>query len=83
MAILLTEEQSQALTQNLPAEITTPDGGVFYLLSADQYGRIRALFDDDLDPRSMYPQMAKTFGAAGWDDAKMDVYDELDPRHSS
>jgi hypothetical protein len=83
MAIPLTAEQSDALSQQLPLEMTAPDGGTYYLLSADQYGKVRAIFDDDLDPRSMYPQMVQSFGAAGWDDPEMDVYDELDPRQTS
>jgi hypothetical protein len=80
MAIPLTAEQTAALSQQLPLELSAPDGEMYYLLSADQFGRIRAIFDEDLDPRSMYPQMSQTFGAAGWDDPEMDVYDELDPR---
>ena len=83
MAIQLTDEQLQALPEGLPVEMTAADGNVFYLLSADQYGKVRALFDDELDPRAMYPHMAKSFGATGWDDQEMDVYDTLDPRRQS
>ena len=80
MSIQLTPEQSQAISGELPAEVTGPEGTVFYLLSADQYGKVRALLDDEFDARAMYPHMAKVFGPAGWDDLEMDVYDELDPR---
>jgi hypothetical protein len=63
--------------------MTAADGSVFYLLSADQYGKVRAFLDDDVDPRAMYPHMARVFGPAGWDDPQMDVYDELDPRREA
>jgi hypothetical protein len=52
---------------------------VYYLISAEQFEQIRALLpDEDLSPRELYPQIAKTAGAAGWNDPLMDVYDHYD-----
>jgi hypothetical protein len=52
---------------------------VYYLISGEQYARIRALLaEDDLNPREMYPLIAKTAGEAGRNDPTMDDYDRYD-----
>jgi hypothetical protein len=33
---------------------------------------------DEHDPRRLYPLIAKTAGAAGWDDPVMDDYNDYD-----
>jgi hypothetical protein len=47
----------------------------YYLVSADQFERLRGLLDDD--PASAYALADETF-AEGWDDPKMADYDRYD-----
>jgi hypothetical protein len=52
---------------------------LYYLISADQFNKVRALLtDDEFNPREMYPLIAKTAGAAGWNEPEMDAYDQYD-----
>lgn len=83
MPIPLTVEQSQALSQGLPLELTGSEGSTFFLLSAEQYEKVRAVLEEELDVKAMAPYMARVFGPAGWDDPEMDIYDELDPRRQA
>lgn len=82
----LTDDQRQAIerTGGKPVDVVDPATNLHYvLLRADQYEAVRPLFEADeadLDPRRMYPYVAKVFGPEGWDDPAMDVYDDLDPR---
>jgi hypothetical protein len=52
---------------------------VYYLIPADQFDKVRALLtEEEFNPREMYPLIAKTAGAAGWNDPEMDAYDQYD-----
>ena len=78
----ISEQQRQELQAHAGAPIEVVDDReqkVYYLISADQFNRVRALFtEDDFDPREMYPLIAKTAGAAGWNNPEMDAYDHYD-----
>jgi len=51
------------------------------LVRADIYERIRNLLSNDQDwVSSAYPAVMAAF-REGWEDPRMDVYDELDPRN--
>jgi hypothetical protein len=74
----LTDEQRHALAER-PIEVTDQrTKRVFYLLSQEQYQRVRILLESEWDPREMYPLIAKTAAEAGWNDSTMDAYDNYD-----
>jgi hypothetical protein len=52
----------------------------YVLMRADQYDNLRALFADgeEFDVRELYPLMAKSAAAAGWDDPALDAYNDYD-----
>lgn len=56
----------------------------YVLLPLDLYERMRNLVvDDSFDVRDSYAAQSAVAGAAGWDDAEMDVYDNYDAhRHT-
>jgi hypothetical protein len=78
----ISEQQRQELQAQAGGPIEVVDEReqkVYYLISADQFNKVRALLtDDDFDPRDMYPLITKTAGAAGWNDPEMDAYDHYD-----
>ena len=49
-------------------------------MRADQYENLSALIaeGEDFDPRELYPVMAKSAAAAGWDDPDLDAYNDYD-----
>jgi hypothetical protein len=79
---VLSEQQRQ--------ELRSCDGGpvpvvdeqsqkVYYLISSEEFARVRALLvEEPLEPREMYPLIAKTAGEAGWNQPAMDDYDRYD-----
>ena len=78
----LTPEQRRAAQEEKPLRLHDPEtDDTYVLLKMEEYERLKALLgDEEFDARSTYPNMARIFGPAGWDDPAMDVYDELDPR---
>lgn len=52
----------------------------YVLMRAEQYENLKTLFvdDEEFDSRELYPLMAKSAAAAGWDDPEMDVYNDYD-----
>jgi hypothetical protein len=49
-------------------------------MRADQYENLSALIaeGEDFDPRELYPAMAKSAAAAGWEDPDLDAYNDDD-----
>jgi hypothetical protein len=80
----LTPELRQAIEQagDVPARVVDPETNTTYvLLRAEVYEQYKALFeseDEDLDPSEMYPLIDEVFGREGWDDPKMDAYDDYE-----
>jgi hypothetical protein len=80
MPITLNKELAQALDQQgeLPLAAVHP-GKTFFLVSEEQYKRLRLLFEEDPFPheeqRFQLQQMGKR---AAWDDSAMDAYDRYD-----
>ena len=61
--------------------IVDADRNVRYvLMRAELYEKLGALFaeGEEFDPRELYPLMAKSAAAAGWDDPDLDVYNDCD-----
>ena len=52
----------------------------YVLMRADQYANLGALIGEaeEFDPRELYPVMAKSAAAAGWDDPDLDAYNDYD-----
>jgi hypothetical protein len=52
----------------------------YVVIRAEQYESLAALLADgeNFDPREMYPLIARSAAAAGWDDPEMDVYNDYD-----
>jgi hypothetical protein len=62
-----------------PVHLVDVDTNTHYvLMRAEQYENLKSLLveDEELDPRVLYPLMAKSAAAAGWDDPEMDVYND-------
>lgn len=78
--IELTQEQQRCLET---AEPVIPTNTTYLLVRADLYERIKALLHDEGWTRDAYPAAMEVFARDGWDDPRMDVYDELDPRRNS
>jgi hypothetical protein len=82
MPIILSEQQRQSLEADAKTPVQVLDEQakkVYYLISAEQFEKIRALFDEGtFDPRELYPLTAKTAGEAGWNDPAMNAYDRYD-----
>lgn len=57
---------------------------MFVLVKADVYERFKSLFEEDPVTEQERLFQLQQFGKrAGWDDAAMDVYEDLDPRRKS
>ena len=83
--VTLSENQRQVLKAESGRPVPVVDEQtqrVYYLISAEQFEQIRALLpDEEFSPRELYPQIAKTAAAAGWNDPLMDDYDHYDDAH--
>lgn len=74
MSIELTREQLQAAEAS-PLRVTDPETRREYVVvRAEDYERLRGLLGEDFDPSEAYPAIDRAF-AEGWDDPKMDDYD--------
>jgi hypothetical protein len=79
--IELTEEQRRELEQPGPIRARDPQTHrIYVLVSAEVYERIRQLVEDGEWAEGTYRASMEVFARDGWDDPRMDVYDELDPR---
>lgn len=78
--IELSEKQKQEL---VAAEAVIPTNTQYVLVRADVYERLKGLLGDEDWARGAYPSAMEVFARDGWDDPRMDVYDELDPRRNS
>jgi hypothetical protein len=82
MAPILTPEQQGALDAqpNVPLRVIDPrNQAVYVLLSAEQYGKVKALFENgDYDLRETYPAQMESAMRAGWGDPAMDAYNDYD-----
>jgi hypothetical protein len=49
-------------------------------MRSEQYENLSALFaeGEEFDARELYPLMARSAAAAGWDDPDLDVYNDYD-----
>jgi len=74
----LSQEQRQAIESNGHVAI---DDGTYVVVKAAVYERLRSLLETK--PRTIEEQkavIAHIGKRAGWDDPRMDVYNDLDPR---
>jgi hypothetical protein len=82
MAIVLSQQQHDALAAAGDAPLVVVDEHTqrtYYLIPAETLGRLNAMLTEaDFDPRELYPLIAKSAGAAGWNDPIMDEYDRYD-----
>ena len=72
----LTAQQLQVVQRGEPLRFVDPDvNAEFVVLRADQFDRVRRLFDaDDFDPREAMPLVWQAM-KEDWEDPAMDVYD--------
>jgi hypothetical protein len=78
--IELNPEQQQKLGSAEPIVATNT---AYVLVRQDVYERIKGLLGEDDWAEDAYRAAMEVFARDGWDDPRMDVYDELDPRRSS
>jgi hypothetical protein len=83
MTTNLSDDLRQAIEKGdgSPVHLVDAATNVHYvLMRAEQYENLKALFveDEEFDPRELYPLMARSAAAAGWDDPEMDVYNDYD-----
>lgn len=74
--IELTHDQRRDLET---AEPFVPTNSQYVLVRKDIYERIQGLLGDDWSGDA-YRAAMEVFARDGWDDPRMGVYDELDPR---
>jgi hypothetical protein len=78
--IELTQEQQQELEA---AEAVIPTNTSYLLVHKDVYERIKRLLGEEDWSQGAYQAAMEVFARDGWDDPRMDAYDELDPRRTS
>ena len=79
MSLEMTGQQQQAVDVERTPRLLDPRTGIAYvLLRADDFERVLALLDEQLEPRDAYPAIDSAF-AENWNDPKMDDYDDIPP----
>jgi hypothetical protein len=82
--IELTPEQHLALERSSSNAVRAVDPATraeYVLLRADVYDRIKSILgDSETWPDDAYRGAIEVFARDGWDDPRMEVYDNLDPR---
>jgi len=78
--IELTQEQRRGLEACEPIVSTNT---TYVLVRTDVYERIKSLLGDEEWTQDAYQAAMEVFARDGWDDPRMDVYNELDPRRAS
>jgi hypothetical protein len=85
--IELTREQHLAIAEQRTGPIRAIDPATsseYVLLRAEVYDRLKTLLTDDGEwSEGAYAAAMEVFARDGWDDPRMDVYDQLDPRRQS
>ncbi|HWG43451.1 MAG TPA: hypothetical protein VN688_11750 [Gemmataceae bacterium] len=72
-------ELTQAQRHELgTAEPIVPTNTMYVLVREDVYERLKRLLSDEEWTPDAYQAAMKVFARDGWDDPRMDVYDELD-----
>ncbi len=62
-----------------PTHLVDPETNASYvLIRAEQFEKVRSLLSEADGVANHYPLVDRVFGAAGWDDPGMDVYDDYD-----
>jgi hypothetical protein len=75
MSLNLTDAHLQSVRNGQPLRFTQDDTD-FVLVRADQYERVKALFDDSPLTADERRGLLQTFGKrAGWEDPELDVYE--------
>jgi hypothetical protein len=86
MTVKLNADLASAIDQhgNVPLQAVHPvTGKVFFLVSEEQYRRLKPLFEEDpLSPQEQQFQLEQLGKRAGWDDPAMDAYGRYDERRS-
>ena len=81
--IELTEQQRQQL-RNSELRIRDPETGETYVLvRTEVYERLMGMLGDGDWAQDAYRAAMEVFAREGWDDPRMDVYDDLDPRRKT
>jgi hypothetical protein len=79
---ILSEQQREELRSQDGSPVAVLDEQsqkVYYLISAEEFERVRPLLmDEEFKPSEFYPLIAKTAWEAGWNDPVMDAYDNYD-----
>lgn len=78
--IELTQNQRQELETAEPVILTNT---AYVLVRQDVYDRIKGLLSDEDWTSDAYSAAMEVFARDGWNDPRMDVYDELDPRRTA
>jgi hypothetical protein len=78
--IELTEQQRQELKNTEPRVLDPETGEAYVLVRAEVYERLKGLLSEEDWSEHAYQTAMEVFARDGWDDPRMDVYDELDPR---
>src|SRR5262249_35282203 len=78
--IELTEQQLQELQNSEPRIRDPQTGEVYVLLRAEVYERLKGMLGDEDWTEDAYRAAMEVFARDGWNDPRMNVYDELDPR---
>ena len=84
---IITPELRQMIERAVdsPARFVDPETNESYvILKAEDYERICDVshVNREAQPEDMYPFIDEAFGRAGWDDPKMDDYNDYKPRSS-
>ena len=80
--IELTEQQRQELKNPEPRARDPETGETYVLVRAEAYERLKGMLGEDWS-QGAYRAAMEVFAQDGWDNPRMDVYDELDPRRKS
>jgi len=83
MTTKLPDDRRQAIEKESGSPIHLVDAATnvrYVLMRAEQYENLSALFADgeEFDARELYPLMARSAAAAGWDDPDLEVYNDYD-----
>jgi hypothetical protein len=81
--IELTEQQRQELKNPEPRAHDPKTGETYVLVRAEVYERLKGALGDEEWSQDAYRAAMEIFARDGWDDPRMDVYDDLDPRRQS
>lgn len=81
--IELTEQQRQELKNPEPRVRDPGTGETYVLVKVEVYERLKGVLADDDWLEDAYRAAMEVFAREGWDDPRMDVSDQLDPRRKT